>query len=1239
MKNQRMKTERKFRLTKILLLMVMVAALVASFSIVASAANGGGTIAVEKIEIDGLTRDNGFWTKTYDGKDVIDVSKVHATVKADSIAAGDDVTLKVESAKFDNKNAGEATYITVTFKLEGAQADAYSAPAPMQLPAKILPVELSWKADTNATASATYDPASNRYTNLTVGGSYTLDTTKVVAGEKIELDSVGKVSVEAVAVTGSNPIKAFAAATLKAGNSTTKVSNYTVASLPVNVSVNPIEIVKIEWDKPGYSFTWGDAGITGITAIGKDAAGNEYPLAVILAETDYSLSEAASKGLYGQVKVSETSTRYTVTVKVTNANHVIASSTVDKTREVAIARKYYTVTLDDRTVPAELQISNTGLNPILQKLAVAGTDIPTALLADVKYAYTDAAGKVLTTAGASDAGVYTVTATLPGPTEGATFCNYGFVNAAGETVTELTATLTIERRFIVLGTEDMPYQMFVMGKDTLTPGVTASLAIPTDISRSALRGFHIHQEYTLTLGGLADGETVSVVIPVSDRFFANENASPITAADLYVYDAATGTMTSANGTYTVTLSEDSSYYTVEGFSDGEITFVIAPAYQAPFWLTAPGIALIILLVLAILVILFFIGLKLRQIERSGKNPVMVIDTEGEVPEVVPVVIPDKIEDADACLEESIDELAAALAEEVEAESEGEADVDAEEAVAESMEQLLAEAAEIELDTEEENEASEADETLDAMAAETAAELQETVAAESSETEVDEELVKASVAEAMEENFNESADSTDAIVLLADVEEESDELDPEAFRLVVDAIVSDAMANTMVLGDVLAEEATEEVVEETAEEVVEETAEEVVEETAEEVVEETAEEVVEETAEEVVEETAEEVVEETAEEVVEETAEEAVEASEEEVNVCAIVADSVAEAFEILAADGVEAKAVEGTTKDTITEAVSVAAAENAPETWSEELTEEVKVAVVEELAARLLVEEAVEAVAEVAEPVEESEDDDNDNDNDNDEDENDSFGGFGSMDLEYIDVIAEAERYAEMLAQEARGEVQLVTRYRRSYQSRLVQSQGNVQDYYSVLKNLLLSYKGVKNRISWNYESFNLGRTQLAKFNAKTRTLYVYIALDPAELADTKYGIVDVSSKKKYAAVPVLMKVKGDRKFKYTVELITRLCEEQLQLPKKKVFEEVDYHTEHMTTEDLVTEGLVKKLVAAIPVELLNRPAEEENDVTMVPAEETPVETPVEEVPVEEAPAEEALAVEAPAEEAPDETV
>lgn len=258
----------------------------------------------------------------------------------------------------------------------------------------------------------------------------------------------------------------------------------------------------------------------------------------------------------------------------------------------------------------------------------------------------------------------------------------------------------------------------------------------------------------------------------------------------------------------------------------------------------------------------------------------------------------------------------------------------------------------------------------------------------------------------------------------------------------------------------------------------------------------------------------------------------------------------------------------------------------AEETLEEAVEETLEVAVeetVEEIPVEESAEEpAVQAYVAVETPVAS----DNDNDDDDDDDDDESYDGIDMSDLEFIDVMEQPEVYETYLAQEKAGEVRLVNRYRRSFRSRLIQSQGNVQEYYSILKNALLSYKGVKDRTSWDYESFNKGRVKVAKINAKKKSLYLYLALDPATLVDTKYFFDDVSSKKKYAAVPVLFKIKGERKLKHALELIEKLCGEQLALPPVKEFEAVDYTVPHKDTKTLVQEGLIKQLTATVPVEV-----------------------------------------------------
>ncbi len=286
-------------------------------------------------------------------------------------------------------------------------------------------------------------------------------------------------------------------------------------------------------------------------------------------------------------------------------------------------------------------------------------------------------------------------------------------------------------------------------------------------------------------------------------------------------------------------------------------------------------------------------------------------------------------------------------------------------------------------------------------------------------------------------------------------------------------------------------------------------------------------------------------------------------------------------------EAVAEEEVEEATEELVEEEIAEEIVEEPVEEAVEEAVEEVVEEVVEEAPVE---EPAVETIAPVTEEAVGEE-----------EDEDESFG-FSTAGLEFFDVMEKPEEYAALQEQEKEGLIQIVTRYRRSFMSRLVQSQGDVQAYYSEIKNKLLSYKGVKGRISWGNESFNKGRTYIAKVNAKSKTLYLYLALDPATLEEGAYNFEDMSGKKKYENVPVLIKIKGPRKLKYALELIDKICQENLALPEVKNFEPTDYTVPYWTTEELVKTGLVKKMVAGMPVEAFDTtvaPTATEVDVTI----------------------------------------
>ena len=254
-------------------------------------------------------------------------------------------------------------------------------------------------------------------------------------------------------------------------------------------------------------------------------------------------------------------------------------------------------------------------------------------------------------------------------------------------------------------------------------------------------------------------------------------------------------------------------------------------------------------------------------------------------------------------------------------------------------------------------------------------------------------------------------------------------------------------------------------------------------------------------------------------------------------------------------------------------------------------------------------EPAAAAFAEITEDAEEEpeeedadeEEDDSDEDDGEDAEQSDAaVANFGGQRIVYIDAKANPEAYAELLEREARGEVTLVYRYRKSFLSKMAMAEESVKGYYNEVKNALLAYKGVKCRTSWGYEAFNKGRAKIARMDVKTKSLYLYLAIDPASLVDTKYTFKDMSAKKKYAATPVLMKIRGERKFKHALELIEKICGEELQL-KRLEAEPVDYRLPMMTQDEMVEAGYMKMMVGAIPTH-------PEEPADMEPAEPTAAE-------------------------------
>ena len=155
------------------------------------------------------------------------------------------------------------------------------------------------------------------------------------------------------------------------------------------------------------------------------------------------------------------------------------------------------------------------------------------------------------------------------------------------------------------------------------------------------------------------------------------------------------------------------------------------------------------------------------------------------------------------------------------------------------------------------------------------------------------------------------------------------------------------------------------------------------------------------------------------------------------------------------------------------------------------------------------------------------------------------------------------------------GKVLVKVRYNRSYTAKLIQGDDRLKGYYSEIKNELLRYE-VKTRTSWRYETFKHGRKLIARLAVRGKTLGLYLALDPNQYPDTKYKIDDVSAVAKNAEVPVLYKIKNDRRCKYSKELIFAAMRQSGLAPNEPNAEDYAAQFPYETTEKLLERGLIK---------------------------------------------------------------
>ena len=158
-------------------------------------------------------------------------------------------------------------------------------------------------------------------------------------------------------------------------------------------------------------------------------------------------------------------------------------------------------------------------------------------------------------------------------------------------------------------------------------------------------------------------------------------------------------------------------------------------------------------------------------------------------------------------------------------------------------------------------------------------------------------------------------------------------------------------------------------------------------------------------------------------------------------------------------------------------------------------------------------------------------------------------------------------------------EGQETVRYNRSYLAKICQLNNDTKEWYSSLKNDLLSYEKIKSRTSWRRESFRLGGVTVARIAVRGKTLCLMLAVEPLGYTNTKYVVEDVSNVVNTIDTPTMYRIKSARRLKYAKEMIAGMMKE-FRAFKDPNYIPQDYFVPYEGDVTLMQKGLVKRVVS-----------------------------------------------------------
>lgn len=140
-------------------------------------------------------------------------------------------------------------------------------------------------------------------------------------------------------------------------------------------------------------------------------------------------------------------------------------------------------------------------------------------------------------------------------------------------------------------------------------------------------------------------------------------------------------------------------------------------------------------------------------------------------------------------------------------------------------------------------------------------------------------------------------------------------------------------------------------------------------------------------------------------------------------------------------------------------------------------------------------------------------------------------------------------------------------RTRRTFLDRIKKASPELKQVFNIVKNEIMRYSSVSNKLTNFYDSFYIGRKLVCKLSLTSKKLKVYLAVDPAQYPDRQFPHKDVSEKKAHAKTPYYTMVRSQLSVRRINKVIGDLMEEYKVVVNPN-YKSVDYANKYKFLKD-----------------------------------------------------------------------